>query len=336
VAGRRVLPLVLVALASPPAVAGPRLFVDLKYQTDETLERCPTEAEFRAMITAQLGYDPFSTPSRQRVVARARALESGIRGFVEWYDESGMLRGQRALDSETRDCPSFMRAMSFALAVQIQLLAEEEEASGAEPNLGDPSPEQKAGPKAAQPSPAPATPASDQKSPKRGSASPETWQWLVGAGPALAFGLAPRTAVQGHIFTMARYDSLGVELGGEASFPSRHEVEEGRGFEQWTAAGSLSGCGFLWALSGCLVGDVGTLAIRGFGVDEPHSDAGMVAHLGLRLGLSHVLSGRWVGGLRVEAKAALVAWKVDLNDREVWRTPPVSLTLGADLAALFQ
>jgi len=335
VAGRRVLPLVLVALASPPAVAGPKLFVDLKYQTDETLERCPTEAEFRAMITAQLGYDPFAAPSRQRVVARARALESGIRGFVEWYDESGTLRGQRALDSDSRDCPSFMRAMSFALAVQIQLLAEEEEASEAEPNVGKPSSEPSTASKAAQPGPAPAKPASEQASPKR-APSPETWQWLVGAGPALAFGLAPRTAVQGRIFTMARYDALGVELGGEASLPSRHEFEDGRGFEQWTASGSLSGCGFLWAFSGCLVSNIGTLSIRGFGVDEPHSDAGMVAHVGLRLGLSHVLVGRWVGGLRVEAKAALVTWKVDLNDREVWRTPPVSLTLGADLAALFQ
>jgi hypothetical protein len=326
VARRRVLPLVLVALGSPPVAAAPKLFVELNYQTDAALERCPTEADFRAMISAQLAYDPFAEPSQQRVVARAEASEPGIRGVVEWYDASGAFRGQRELDSESRDCPSFMRALSFALAVQIQLLAEEEAAAGAPSSEAAKTP----APPVAKSAPAPAT---ARKPSDEGS---NAWQWLVGAGPALAFGVAPRMAIQAHVFTQARYDALGVELGGEASVPTRHELDGGEGFEQWTAAGSLSGCGFFRPLSGCLVSQVGTLQVRGFGVDEPRSDSGLVAQVGLRLGLEHGFGRHWVGALRLEARAALISWEIQLNDREAWRTPPFSLTVGADWAALFR
>jgi hypothetical protein len=43
----------------------------------------------------------------------------------------------------------------------------------------------------------------------------------------------------------------------------------------------------------------------------------------------------WLGALRVEALVALVSWDVTLNQREVWKTPLFSVSVGGDLALLF-
>jgi len=42
-----------------------------------------------------------------------------------------------------------------------------------------------------------------------------------------------------------------------------------------------------------------------------------------------------VGALRVEGLLPLSSWEVTLNTREVWATPPWSLTVGVDVAAIF-
>ena len=123
-----VLPLA-VALGSSAAHAEPRFAVDLAYRPDPAVEGCPSDDEFRTMISDQLGYEPFRAGAAQTVVARAQAAEQGLRGFVEWHDSSGSLRGERELGTESKDCRELARAMSFAIAVQIQILAQEAEAS---------------------------------------------------------------------------------------------------------------------------------------------------------------------------------------------------------------
>jgi hypothetical protein len=158
------------------------------------------------------------------------------------------------------------------------------------------------------------------------------FRFTVGAGPAAGFGLAPRVVVMGRVFATVRRDDLALELGAEASLPSRHTTEPGKGFEQRLALGSLAGCVFLGVVSGCAVGNVGSLHVAGFGVDVPRSPSGIIAQVGPRIALTDLVSSRWVGSLYVEALATLVPWEITLNQREVWQTPPLTLSVGGDLA----
>ena len=333
---RRLLPALAVALGSSVARAEPELYVELHYQPDAGLD-CPSEAAFKVTVSDQLGYDPFRLDAEQKVVARTRPSERGLRGVIEWYDASGNPRGERELGSESSDCAALARAMAFAVAVQIQLLAQEAENNAVvseQPSDGDSSETIGA---SSPPVPAPSPPSdAPRSSPLRPSQSRAPRHFLLGVGPTLAFGLAPRTVVEGRAFGGLRRGGLGIELGIEASLPSRHETEDGNGFEQRVLVGSLAGCGFFAKLSGCLVSKVGRLHVRGFGVDVPNSDAGTLLQLGPRLALIEGFGESWFGALRVEALVSLVTWEVTLNQAEVWKTPLFSLSVGGDLGLLLQ
>ena len=329
--------LAAVALASPVVCAAPRLFVDLHYQPDPDLAACPSEQAFRDMIGEQLGYDPFRAGAEPRVVARARAGEHGLHGLVEWFDASGSLRGERELASESTDCPALARALSFAIAVQIQLLAQEAE-SRAAMSTKEASIDESDDPNGATAPPAVvAGPSRDGRRSidDRPSEKRTTWQFMLGAGPTLAFGLAPRTAVEGRVFGGLLHGRLALELGAEASLPTRHETANGAGFDQHVLAGSIAACALLGELAGCFVSKVGRLSVRGFGVDMPNEASGALAQMGPRLSLFGNFGESWLGALRVEALVALVSWEVTLNQREVWKTPLFSLSVGGDMALLF-
>jgi hypothetical protein len=333
---RSVLAVALVVLASRVAVAEPRLFVKLEYESDPSLSGCPSAADFAALVTKQLSYDPFRAESNHRVVARAEPSGDGLRGFVRWYDATGAERGERELRANDRDCAAFARAMGFAIAVQVQLMNTEQALATGEgvekgpdtrPPASGGSPVTPPGVRRAAPRPAARTPARDE----RASA-----EYLLGLGPGVGLGLAPRAVAQGRIFAEVRTENLGLELGAEAILPSRRETANGEGFEQRITLGSVAGCVSLGVLFGCALQKLGVLEVQGFGVDVPRAPAGFVAQSGIRLGVGHRLGAHAFGALRVEALFALTRWEVVLNRRQVWTAPPVSLTFGGDLAVLFR
>jgi hypothetical protein len=293
------------------------------------------------MVQNQLGYDPFRAGSAHTVVARALPDGDGIKGLVEWRDAAGTRRGERELSTERVDCREFARVMSFTIAVQIQLLAESTQQNA---ELGSTRAEAEPAPK-----PASTTPESPPLAPRvsrRRDADTEAGldsprgedvrlQFMLGGGPTLGFGIAPRAAFGGRVFARARRSRLALELGAEASLPSRRTLSDSKGFHQHFIAGSVAGCAFLGSLSGCLVNKWGTLQVRGFGVDVPRESSGLVGLAGLRLMVNEHLAPRWVGGLRVEGLATLAPWRVTLNQQRIWATPTLSLCLGADLGAVF-
>src|SRR5688500_14735175 len=235
----RVLTLLAIAFGSRSAYCEPKLVIDLDYRTDAALEGCPSEAAFRAQIQSQLGYDPFRADAAQKVVARAAADGDSIKGFVRWYDAAGTPRGERELTSASKNCPAFARALSFAIAVQIQLLYEHEEAKETAPEAAQPPPgTERASPKpprGSSPTPPPSgsspTPPPDSSAAPTGGQTPR-WLFMVGAGPGVRFGVSPRAAVEGRIFAAVRRERFAVELGVDASLPSRYQATEGAGFEQ--------------------------------------------------------------------------------------------------------
>ena len=323
-------------LVASAAEADPQLFVSLDYQLEAEHGSCPSEAAFRAMVSEQLGYDPFRSPSALTVVARARAAATGYRGSVEWYDAGGSPRGERQLTSDGADCAAFVRTMSFAIAVQIQLLAKAAgdatvAAKGAA--SGD---EARSSPGAAS-----AAPSAVRHDTQRRALAPradgsEPWQILAGAGLFAAFGIAPQATAGGRVFAAARHDWFSSELGAEVTLPASYSTGgTASGFEQHVLVGSAALCLAWREWAACSVSKAGRVYVRGFGVDLPRAPSGTIALTGLRLALHRELGAPWVAAVRLETLASLGAWDVTLNRRTVWTTPAVSLSLGADLAWLF-
>jgi hypothetical protein len=313
--------------------------VTLDYRAEAALDGCPDESAFRALVESQLGYDPFRSRAQHQVIARILTAEGRMHGVVEWRDETGAPRGERELPSEAgRACLELARTMSFAVAVQIQLLAKDAEEKAESPELPPSDPERSD-------AKSPARPPSEQKRARdvppplededKGSA-PASWQAVVGIGPMLALGVAPRTALEGRAFASVRRGGIGVELGVEGGLPSSHGTSGDEGFEQHLVRGAAAACFALSPISGCLVSKVGSLTVRGFGVDEPRSSSGLVGLVGPRVALETGVGGQWLAAVRVEVLATLSPWRVELNDREIWKAPPMAFFVGADLARFFQ
>jgi len=324
-----------------------KLFVSLDYQTAPTLTGCPDSAAFAAMVRGQLGYDPFRSEAQYHVVARAGASEQRITGSLRWYDEAGTPRGEREFGSRS-DCGALVRAMSFAMTVQIQLLAENE----ARPAGGNRESTNGSSPETAEPAavPGPAKLPAQKRAPEEPelevspnverSSAHETsaeWQWRAGVGPTVAVGLVPGTALGGRLFAAIHRGNWGVELGLDTGLPSRETTADGEeGYERRYAGGSLAACGSLKPFSVCAVNRWGRLSVQGFGVDDPRSAAGTSVQFGPRFVMGGEFSRGWIAALRGEVLFAVIPLRVTLNQREIWEMPALSMSIGADLAAVFR
>src|SRR5688572_14895949 len=115
---------------------------------------CPSVAGFEAVVTGRLGYSPFRASAGERVIVRIESSGRTLEGRLEWRDATGGWIGEQTFPSRTGDCNELARAMGFALALQIQLMATTASAT----------PREAATPPAASapaPTPAPPSPAVD-------------------------------------------------------------------------------------------------------------------------------------------------------------------------------
>lgn len=329
-------------LVASVARAESELLVSLDYELDATHDSCPREHRFRSMVSEQLGYDPFRSAAPLTIATRASRSPGGeLRGSIEWFDVSGARRGERQLSSDEGDCAALARAMSFAIAVQIQLLAQEAESAVAAPKASS-------GHETAQPPSAPSRPSParqgvrDGRGPEAALGASEASRGereplivLLGGGPFVALGMAPRAAPGVRAFAAARHDWFLLELGAEATAPASYSTSDTAGFDEHVALGSVAGCLVLGAWSICSVNKIGRVYVRGFGVELPREASGTMMLTGGRLTLSRELAGRWLAAPRVECLLPMGSWDVTLNRRRVWTTPGVSASLGIDLAWFF-
>src|SRR5688572_20230025 len=84
---------------------------------------CPDAADFKAIVTARLGYDPFSDSAPDHVLVRLARRDSSLDGRIEWRDANGKWAGDQSFPLVSTDCLQLARTMGFALALQIQFLA---------------------------------------------------------------------------------------------------------------------------------------------------------------------------------------------------------------------
>jgi hypothetical protein len=320
---------------SERAVRAERLMVGLDYAV---ADGCPDVAEFKAAVVARLGYDPFSESAPNRVLVRIEARGNAMDGHTEWRDPSGKWAGDQTFSAGRADCPRLLRAMEFALAIQIQLLARAAPAPGvsektAVPAEASPAPEASSAPSA---EPTPAAPPEQAPIPEvtavapvpAGKARPV---FAMGAGPALGLGMAPGPIGLARLFGTVSWQHLLVEAAAAASVPRTARRSDGAGFSQQHLLVSAAVCATGTRWSACLLAAAGRVRMQGENIERPTSASAPLAESGIRVGVVQPLGSRAFLGAHADGSAHLIRWTGSLDNVPVWTAPRFSLVLGVDV-----
>jgi len=237
--------------------------------------------------------------------------------------------GERTFPSRSGDCAELVRAMGFALALQVQLMAGEAAPAGSQPTAS-------AG--GAQVTPAASAPPSVGTTPPPASPHQAVRSGPAigaGAGAAIGIGLAPTVVALGRLFGTVAWPHLALELGGEVSTPSAMHRADGAGFSEETLLGSLAVCGLRMSFSACAVTKVGEMRVVGEGVDAPAASSGVLLQAGVRVAVARDLGRHVHVAAHTDGVAALTRGMVTLNSMAVWTAPRVGGTAGIDLGVRF-
>jgi hypothetical protein len=291
-------------------------------------------------VSKRLGYDPFSESATGSVQVRVGAGNSGLEGRVEWHDNAGNWAGERVFPSRTQDCPQLIRAMGFALAVQIQLLAVV--AGPTEPGAG--LPDSNRAPKRSKPSeptrPAPVNAAPERSAETGNGAQPPTdaarASVFVVSGGSLGYGLASSAAGSVRFASGLSWRHAQLELGGELFLPVTTRRADGAAFTQRLILGSAAGCAVYEPLSACLLAKGGVVHVAGRDVDLPASSSGAVFEAGVRLAARAFVHRSVFLAPRVECLFNVARWTVTIDDTSVWSAPRVAAMVGLDVGMLFR
>ena len=240
--------------------------------------------------------------------------------------------GEQTFPSRTGNCEELTRAMGFALALQIQLMAA---------TVGESRPPQVPAPTSGVAATAPAPPPSattriETTGPAASNESAPGVSVLVGAGASAGFGVASEPVALGRLFGAVQWSHLAVELAGEAAAPSTTRRADGAGFSQEEFLASVAGCGVRSPWSLCALAKVGELRVAGQGVDVPLTASGLMVQSGLRLTAWHTFGHRTYIIGRAEGLARLTDGTVTLDSMPVWSTPRFAALLGIDVAFRFR
>ena len=294
---------------------------------------CPSVTRFEAVVIGRLGYDPFRDDAPDRVIVRIDPAGKMLEGRLEWHAPGEAVIGEQSFPSRTGDCDELTRAMGFALALQVQLMAATAEETRAPPPAATTA--TALAPVSVVPPPTTQIEAVEPPAsrPDGGRHGPSV---LIGAGASAGFGLASDPVALGRLFVAAVWPHLSVEVGGEAIAPSTTHRADGAGFSQEEFLASLAGCGVRSAWSLCAVGKIGELRVAGQGVDVPLIASGLMLQAGLRLTASHTFGHRTYIIGRAEGLGRVTQGTVTLDGMPVWTTPRFAALLGIDVGVRFR
>jgi hypothetical protein len=315
-----------------PAIAVARatslVFVALDYDVAPATVECPDLDEFRATVERQLGYDPFRAAAERRVAIEITRKEVGWDGRIRWSDGAGQWVGERRLSSRRAECGGIAASVAFAVAVQIQLLAEL-----APPELAPPP--VAAAPAAVEqkpPSPPTVTAAAAATAPTE---PPRRLTLSMGVGPSVAVGLTPQATGLGRFFVSGAAGRFSLELAADAALPVTQRDADGTGFTLDRIAAAAAACGRAGVFGACVTGTFGRLQAHGFGVDQQASPVGYFSQVGARLTATRDVAGRYFIAGRVDGLVMVSSSTVTLNGSVVWTTPRVGGVVGVDFGAHF-
>jgi len=327
----------LSAAESPARAAG--FLVKLAY---EARPGCPDAAEFASIVIARLGYDPFAETAPDHVLVRIAPHGSAIDGRTEWRDGEGRWTGEQTFPSVNTNCPHLARVMAFALAVQIQLLANRREPASPGGTAADQTP---------LPSPAAAPPPVEAAIAPTASGPPPTVpgaadvppppveaphpSFDVGAGPAVGFGMSSTPILLGRMFGAIAWPRTSVELAAEVSLPATTRRADGAGFSQQHLFLAAAACAPRAPWTGCVLARVGEIRMAGENIDRPTSAEVPVLEAGARVGYIHRLGSRGFWEAHADGLARLIRWTATLDKVPVWTAPRFAASFGVGAGVRF-
>jgi len=362
------LTLILTAPAGPVRAASDEgdFHAKLRYRADAALPGCWDEAELRRRIGRRTGYDPFRDDAPVSVLVSVSGSARAIGGRVEWKDATGVGMGERRFVAKDGNCSKLLAEMSFAIALQIELLRPssrpESIARSPTPSSTDAAGANTAASSAptattsgigtpaalsALPEPESTKPRSqnDMERPSKeqppevessGRAREPDWTAWAGLGASVAWGISPSATANLRLFLGCRRKDLSLEVGAESSYPSEDLRWGGSGFRAVQLAGTAALCGHRSALSACAVGKAGQLRVEGTGLDKPETASGFLGQAGLRFAGVAELGKGWLVGARLDGLWLVTPHTVQLNGVGVWDMPNRSVLAGLDLAVRFR
>jgi hypothetical protein len=298
---------------------------------------CPEVVDFKAVVIARLGYDPFDDQAPDRVVIQIKRGGSALDGRLEWRDGHGSWTGEQTFPSATSDCSRLVRAMGFALSVQIQLLAgmrripDGDTASQADAGSVPPAPS--APPAPSRPAPPAAPTAVDVSVVAGAPAVPigrPSMTFAAGASAAVAGGLSSTPVPLAGLFGEIAWRRLSLRLGAAAGLPATTRRADGAGVEQQDLLLTATGCASRARWKVCLVGNVGESRMTGVDIDRPTSAVVPIVEVGARVGVVQQLGSRWFVDGHVDGLAIVSRWTAALDQVPVWTAPRFTLALGLD------
>jgi hypothetical protein len=313
-----------------------RLTVALDYAT---APGCPDAENFRGVVIARLGYDPFVATAAAHVLVRIEPRGSALNGRIEWRDSEGKWTGDQTFPSVSSDCGHLARAMGFALAVEIQLLA----SAGTAPAPDDGASVESPSPAAAPPPPTVERPPVATLPPASGSvanvaASPAGALrpvLAIGAGPSVGIGMSSGPVLLGRLFGTLAWRRLSLELGAVVSAPTTTRRADGAGVSQQHLFGSVAACGTDGRWTACLVANSGEVRMAGVQIDRPTSASVFLFQTGARAGFNQRLGHRVLLSAHADGLINLTRWRPALDQVPVWTAPRFAAELGIDVAVSF-
>ncbi len=317
--------LLLVVFRTQAAYAQSALEVELTFTTAPSLLDCPSEDTFRNWVREQVGYDPFRAGAPHRVSAHARPEGVEAVGAVYWHLGSTAV-GERELRG--RECHDVVRAMAFAVAIQVQLYSDQQLAEKRDqPGASTPATDATSTPDGAG--------SASQTAEPRGALRPISWLATTGVGVGVRLRSDPLTTMEGRIFGGLSHDAVGGELAVGGALPGRWGARHGAGFDYWSLWSSAAVCVIPRPLAACATARLERLEARGTGVDVSRTASAWLVEVGPRIAFLAPLPPRGQVNLYIEARAVLSPARVVLDDTQVWKSPAWSLMFGADLAAVW-
>jgi hypothetical protein len=304
---------------------------------------CPDAVEFKSLVTARLGHDPFRESAPDHVLVRIAPRDGAMDGRIEWRDSAGKWAGDQTFAVTGSHCPRLARAIGFALAVQIQL-STRTGAAGRDVNAA--APEQTAPPPEAAPagpmvSPVGAIASTEPRAAPAGTSHPPSPAlrpgptFAIGAGASVGFGMSSAPVLLGRLLGAAEWPHASLELAAEVSRPATTRRPDGAGFSQQHLLAGAAACVVVTRWRACLVANAGEVRMAGENIDRPTSARARVVETGARIGVVQRLGRVAFLGAHADGLANLVRWTATLDQVPVWTAPPFAAALGVEAGLRF-
>jgi hypothetical protein len=304
----------LAAFLSPVLLAGtPAEPVSLRYQLKAEDPSCPSEAAFRALIAARLGYEPFQPDAGRVADVSITARSRRLLGELELRDAAGAPAGTRVLDAAPGACASLAESLALALAIAIDPQVLTREAPPPPPVIVLP------------PAPPPAPPPPSPPSPAAPAVASAVWS--VEAGASGSVGLLPDAALGLWLGAGVGRERFGATVWGEIALANAVSVAGGTIDSSLLRAG-VDGCARFSFAGVCLRASGGAINAGGQGFLNDRRGALAVATVGplvfAEVRPSNALAIRVSAGTDV----ALIRNSLFVGLLEAWHAPPASFEAG--------